>query len=195
MEKTLYPKTKRINDWKTIITEKLDWSNLGLFKLNGELIIAQRNNVYKYSELTKNNSYKWLIVWLNDNLEKIDLQEWSWVFGEWIWMGQINYWENLEKRFYIFAKANINENLDVRNIIYDRELFIYPFISQTIPDCMWIVPLIDYDWPVDIDNLNVLYDRYCENVWRNVEWFIINNNNNISKYVRYKRWNLTEHRQ
>ena len=195
MEKTLYPKTQRIKNWDIIITEKLDWSNLWIFKIWWELIIAQRNNVFKIDELNKNNSYKWLIGWLNENKDKLDLHEWSWVFWEWIWMWRIKYWDKLDKRFYIFAKANIDENLDVRNINYDRSLFIYPFESKTIPDCMWIVPLIDYNWPTDIDSLNILYDRYCENVWRQVEWFIINNNNQITKYVRYKNWILTEHKE
>ena len=194
MEKTLYPKTQRIkNDW-VIITEKLDWSNLWIFKIGWELIIAQRNNVFKLSELNKNNAYKWLIGWLDENKDKLDLNEWSGVFGEWIWMGHINYWEKLDKRFYMFAKANIDENLDVRNIIYNKDLFIYPFESKAIPNCIWVVPHVEYDWPTDIESLDKLYISYTEYVQRQVEWFIINNNNQISKYVRYKNWKLTEHK-
>lgn len=196
MEKTLYPKTQRIKNWNVVITEKLDWSNLWIFKIWGELIIAQRNNVFKLNELNSNNAYKWLIGWLNENKDKLDLHEWSWVFWEWIWMAHINYNNtNIDKRFYIFAKANIDENLDVRNINYDRNLFIYPFESKNIPDCVWIVPLINYAWPTDIKSLDELYISYCECVWRQVEWFIINNNNQITKYVRYKNWILTEHKE
>ncbi|HJJ14176.1 MAG TPA: RNA ligase family protein [Clostridiaceae bacterium] len=49
IKKTLYPKTKRIQyKNRVVITEKLDGSNIGFFKVNGDLIIAQNNNVNKY---------------------------------------------------------------------------------------------------------------------------------------------------
>jgi hypothetical protein len=52
-------------------------------------------------------------------------------------MGQINYIDSdIDKKFYIFAKANIDERLEAYNIIYYPELFIYPFESQKIPDCI-----------------------------------------------------------
>ena len=43
------------------------------------------------------------------------------------------------------------------------------------------------------DNQDKLYDEYCNKVLRQVEWFVINNNNQISKYVRYKNWKATQH--
>lgn len=193
MEKSLYPKTIRVGNTKTIITEKLDWSNLWIFKLNWELIIAQRNNVFKISELNSTNAYKWLIGWLEENKNTLTILEWSWIFWEWIWKRQIKYWESLDKRFYMFAKANIDEKLDVRNINYDRKLFIYPFEWSIIPNFIWVVPEIIYDWPTDINSLDILYDRYCNEVWRPVEWFVLNQNNQISKYVRYKNWQFTKH--
>ena len=107
MKKTLYPKTKRISDEQIIITEKLDGSNLWLFRLNGEILIAQRNHVLKISELNKENAYKWLIWWLEENKDKLDILEWSWLFWELIWMGKIWYWDRFKNRFHIFAKANI----------------------------------------------------------------------------------------
>ena len=45
IKRTLYPKTKRVQyKNRVVITEKLDGSNIGFFKVNGELVIAQRNN-------------------------------------------------------------------------------------------------------------------------------------------------------
>jgi len=193
MQKTIYPKTIRLNNQKSIITEKLDGSNLWLFKINWNLIIAQRHNVFTYNELTKNNSYKGLIEWINENEKDLNIIEWSWVFWEWIWMGHISYWEYLGKKFYIFAKANIDEKFNITNLNYDRDLFIHSFENKIIPDYIWIVPLVDYNWPIDIDDMNIQYDRYCENVWREVEGFIINQNNYISKYVRNKAWKNIPH--
>lgn len=193
MKKTLYPKTPRVWNDNIIITEKLDGSNLWLFKINWKLLIAQRNNCFYEDELEWENLYKWLFWWIKENKDKINLCEWSWIFGEWIWMWKIWYWESLNKRFYIFAKANIDENLEVRSINYNSDLFIYPFESQKIPECIWVVPLVDYTWPTDIDSLDILYNDYCNKVNRQVEWFIMNNNNIIKKYVRHKNWQLTEH--
>jgi len=79
------------------------------------------------------------------------------------------------------------------NLNYNRELFIHSFENKTIPNCIWVVPLVDYNWPIDIDNMNIQYNKYCENIWRKVEGFIINQNNYISKYVRNKDWKNTEH--
>jgi len=195
MKKTLYPKTQRL--WyvnNVVVTEKLDWSNLWIFMLWWELIIAQRNNVYKLSEADPNIAYKWLIWWLNENKDKIDLHEWSWVFGEWIWMWQIWYWWFLKHKFYIFAKANIDENLDVRNINYYQILFVYSFLSQEIPEFMWLVPVVwEYDF-INVDMLDRIYDEYVLSIGRKCEWFICYQQWSINKYVRYKDWKETPHK-
>jgi hypothetical protein len=194
MNKTLYPKTARIWNCKIIITEKLDGSNLWIFKINWKILIAQRNHCFYTDELDKSLMYKWLFVRLNENKDKLDLCEWSWIFGEWIWMGQINYtWTDIDKKFYIFAKANIDENLEVRNLNYDRSLFIHPFESKIIPDFIWVVPWILETDVISIDKLDNLYDSYHKLVNRKVEWFIINNNNQITKYVRFKNWKESKH--
>jgi len=188
MQKTLYPKTKRISDSNIIITEKLDGSNLWIFKLNWEIIIAQRNNVLKLSELNSKQCYKWLYQRIHENT--LDIYEWSWVFGERIWMWAIKY--NFDKRFYIFAKARISEDYEVSLIQYEN--LQYAFNDQIIPDCIWLVPVVqEITINPTISYLDTLYDIYKEKVWRNVEWFIINNQWNIIKYVRYKDWKLTEH--
>lgn len=192
MKKTLYPKTLRIGNNKIIITEKLDGSNLWIFKINWKILIAQRNNCFYEDEIEWESLYKWLKGWLKEN--KLDLLEWRWVFWEWIWMGKISYWEtDINKRFYIFAKANINEKLEISNLNYNIELFVFPFESQNIPNCMWIVPELSYSWNIDLSSLDILYNDYRKKVNRKVEWFIINDNNIIKKYVRLKNWILTKH--
>lgn len=194
MKKTLYPKTLRI-DWdKVVITEKLDGSNLWIFKAWWEIYFAQRNHVLRFNELTKQNAYKWLIGWANENIKELmTLNEGSMVFWEWIWMGHLSY--NLDKRFYIFAKANVDENLDAIKINYDRSLFIYPFENQNIPDCMWVVKKIEETSAVpSISYLDELYETYSKKEWRNIEWFIIIYWWGVKKYVRMKDGNLSKHK-
>lgn len=66
VKKEIYPKTSRINvnGEKIEITEKLDGSNLVIFKLNDEIYFAQRNTIFKYEELeeNKNKLYKRFIT-------------------------------------------------------------------------------------------------------------------------------------
>ena len=55
IKKTLYPKTKRVTfKNRVVITEKLDGSNIGFFKVNGKLLIAQRNNIISIDEIEEN---------------------------------------------------------------------------------------------------------------------------------------------
>lgn len=74
IKKTLYPKTKRVKfKNRVVITEKLDGSNIGFFKVNGELVIAQRNNIFLVSELEENKGmlYKGLKGWIEENGEDL----------------------------------------------------------------------------------------------------------------------------
>lgn len=74
IKKTLYPKTRRVKlKSKVVITEKLDGSNIGFFKVNGELLIAQRNNVFSMSELEDNIQmlYRGLKGWIDENGENL----------------------------------------------------------------------------------------------------------------------------
>lgn len=230
-KKTLYPKTKRIGSKeKVVITEKLDGSNLGIFKIDGELLIAQRNNTFIWRpgiEVEKEESskiYKGLLEWLNTYGEHLinSMYEGSGMFGEWIAMGKINYSNRLDKRFYIFAKANLNENLEVTNIIYNIDLFIYPFIDQVIPDYIGVVPVVlKTDTMPNVADLDNLYFKYVLSLNEHTvtstheetklvdgtkavlidintlenksEGFIINNNNTITKYVRLKGGILQDH--
>lgn len=193
INKQLYPKTSRIRDSKIKISEKIDGSNLWIFRLNGELIFAQRNGIYTQSEVEAwASTYKWLQAFVKDNADKLDILEWSWVFWEWIGMWQINYSGRFDKKFYIFAKANIDSEYNIKNINYDNESFVYPFQSQVIPDCIWVVPSWEIEWEVTIELLNNMYSDYSNKVWK-VEWFVINRNNSINKYVRFKNGKPSEH--
>jgi len=146
IKKEIYPKTKRLSceGDKIYITEKLDGSNLCIFKKDGKLYFAQRNNIFEFNELEENKDklYKGLFQWLQDNKNVFeDLHENSVVCGEWLGMGKIKYSvDEFDKRFYMFAKANVDEDFNLYNLIYDHKLFIYPFQSQVIPNCIGIVP-------------------------------------------------------
>lgn len=201
IKKEIYPKIKRVecDGEKIQITEKLDGSNLVIFKLNDEIYFAQRNNIFDLSELEeyKDKLYKGLYQWLIDNKEALqqELNENSAICGEWLGMGQIKYnVDEFDKRFYMFAKANIDEKLELYNINYNHDLFIYPFINQEIPKFIGIVPVVTEI--INIPNkeqLDSIYNKYTEKVNRSVEGFVINYNNSISKYVRMKNGKLREH--
>lgn len=183
------------------ITEKLDGSNLGFFKVDGDLWIAQRNWVIKLSDLEENQSalYRGLYGWLKEHGEDLlnRLHEGSGVFGEWIGMGSIKYGgSDIDGKFYIFAKANLNEDRTMStNIYYERYLFNFPFVDQEIPPYMDVVPIVEKvrEYP-SVSYLDMLYEEYTEkHPDRKVEGFIINDNNTIRKYVRYKGGKLQDH--
>lgn len=208
IKKEIYPKTKRLkcDGTKVQITEKLDGSNLVIFKLNDTLCIAQRKTIFRYDELEENKSglYKGLYQWIKDNYDELnDIHEGSAICGEWLGMGCLKYTiDEFDKRFYMFAKANVyfedlkNGKLDIsiNKIIYDHDLFIYPFENQEIPKCIGIVPVVaNIKHIPDKIYLDGLYQKYCEDVCRNVEGFVVNYNNMINKYVRMKNGKLQEH--
>ena len=201
IKKEIYPKTPRIKidgEWITI-TEKLDGSNLVIFKLNDEIYFAQRNTILKYSELEENKQilYKGLLGWANDNIEVLQeqLYEGSCLCGEWLGMGKLKYTvDEFDKRFYIFAKARIDENFNLVNLNYDHEQFFYVFNDKIIPSFIGIVPVVgNIPYLPDKQALDGIYDRYCKKVNRPVEGFVLNYHNIITKYVRMKNGKLQEH--
>lgn len=201
IKKEIYPKTKRVpcQGEKIEITEKLDGANLVIFKLNEDIYIAQRNTIYKYDEIDeyKQPLYKGLYQWLKDNYLVLyaELWEGSAICGEWLGMGKLKYNINeFDKRFNMFAKANITENFDLYNIIYNHKLFIYPFKSQVIPNFIGIVPVVTELTNIpNKEQLDNIYQKYCDKVKRDVEGFVVNYNDNITKYVRMKNGKLAEH--
>ena len=200
LNRTIYPKTKRIKSSENLveITEKLDGSNLCIFKINNGLQIAQRNNIFGFDELEKykNQLYPGLHEWLEDNHTELDaLVNNAVVCGEWLGMGRIKYPVNeFDKKFYMFAKANIDDDLSIFNLRYHHDLFKYPFDNLEIPDCIGLVPTVaTLEFVPTKDGLDNLFDRYVNKVGRNVEGFVVNYNNNIEKYVRMKNGKLKEH--
>lgn len=200
IKKCIYPKTQRVKCSAELIeiTEKIDGSNLCIFKKDDCLFIAQRNTIIGLDELEDNKSiiYKGLYQWLNDNIEALNnIRNNSVVCGEWIGMGNLKYSvDEFDKRFYMFAKANIDSEFNLYNIYYNHELFIYPFENSEIPNCIGVVP-VAYQLPYvpSKDNLDILYAKYCAKVNRNVEGFVVNYHNQIEKYVRMKNGKLQEH--
>ena len=202
IKKTIYPKTERVkisSENVCEITEKLDGSNLCIFKLNDKLYIAQRNNIIPVEELEKNKNllYKGLYAFIIEHKENLqeELHEGSCLCGEWLGMGKLKYTvDEFDKKFYMFAKANINPQMELYNLNYYHNLFIYPFKSKIIPAYIGIVPLA-YRLGIvpDKNKLDKMYDKYCKKVNRNVEGFIVNYSDRINKYVRMKNGKLTEH--
>lgn len=201
IKKEIYPKTQRVicEGAKIQITEKLDGSNLCLFKLNETIYIAQRNNIFSIDEIEENKGmlYKGLYQWLHDNriVLEDELHNNSAICGEWLGMGKLKYSiDEFDKRFYMFAKANIDENFELSNLIYNHDLFIYPFISQNIPNFIGVVPIVKEISNIpNKEQLDKIYEQYCQKVERSVEGFVVNYDNRITKYVRMKNGKLQEH--
>lgn len=200
IKKEIYPKTKRLSCQgdKVYVTEKLDGSNLVFFKKNDTLYFAQRNTIYSFDEIEENKDklYKGLYQWLSDNKQVFDdLHNNSAICGEWLGMGCLKYSvDEFDKRYYMFAKANIDDDFNLYNLIYMHDLFVYPFQSQVIPKCIGIVPeVIELNVLPTKEHLDSIYDKYTNKVKRNVEGFVINYKNIITKYVRMKNGKLTEH--
>lgn len=201
IKKGIYPKTKRMSVLgdKVYITEKLDGSNLAIFKLEGVLYFAQRGIIITYNDLEtdKQALYKGLYQWIKDNIEYLQehLIERSVICGEWLGMGQLKYdVGEFDKRFYMFAKANIDENFELCNIIYDHNLFIYPFENENIPGFIGVVPkVMELSVIPNKEYLDGIYEKYTLKVKRNVEGFVVNYNNIIFKYVRMKNGKLSEY--
>lgn len=200
LKKSIYPKTKRLSceGDKVYITEKLDGSNMVIFKKDEKIYIAQRKTIFSLDEIEEAKSimYKGLYQWLIDNKDVFnDLHNNSAICGEWLGMGKIRYpVDEFDKRFYMFAKANVNEDFTLYNLMYDHKLFIYPFQSQTIPKCIGIVPeVMELNVIPNKEHLDSVYAKYSEKAKRNVEGFVINYKDIISKYVRMKNGQLREH--
>lgn len=201
IKKEIYPKTKRVSckGDKVYITEKLDGSNLVIFKKDDELYIAQRKNIFKIDELeeVKGILYKGLYQWLVDNKDALanELHNNSAICGEWLGMGCLKYTiDEFDKKWYMFAKANIDDEFNLYNLNYDHSLFIYPFISQTIPTFIGIVPeIVELNVLPTKEHLDSIYEKYCNKVNRDVEGFVVNYKNIITKYVRMKNGKLQEH--
>ena len=203
IKKEIYPKTQRlkVNGERVYVTEKLDGSNLVFFKKNDILYVAQRKSIFAIDELeeVKGVLYKGLYQWLIDNKDVLqeELHEGSAICGEWLGMGVLKYTvDEFDKRWYMFAKANIDDDFNLYNLMYDHDLFIYSFQSQEMPNFIGIVPEVaKLNILPNKEHLDSIYEKYCKKVGRNVEGFIVNYKNIISKYVRMKNGKLQEHHE
>lgn len=200
IKKEIYPKTQRVScsGEKVEVTEKLDGSNLCIFKKDGKLYIAQRKTIICFDEIEqyKDLLYKGLYQWIVDNKNSLlTLRDNSVLCGEWLGMGKLKYTiDEFDKRFYMFAKANIDDDFNLYNIYYYHSLFVYPFEDLTIPSCIGIVPVAyTLEYVPSKENLDKLYSKYTDLVKRHVEGFVVNYNNSIRKYVRMKNGKLEEH--
>lgn len=200
IKKEIYPKTKRVScsGEQIEITEKIDGSNLCFFRKDNELYLAQRKTILSFDEIEEHKDilYKGLYQWIQENKDSLStIRNNSVVCGEWIGMGVLKYnVDEFDKRYYMFAKANIDDNFDLYNFNYTHDLFKYPFETEEIPSCFGIVPVAyQIDYLPDKDKLDIMYDRYVKKVNRNVEGFVVNINNTIRKYVRMKNGKLQEH--
>lgn len=198
IKKTIYPKTKRLPIAPVIqITEKLDGSNLAFFVLNGELYIAQRNNIFIADELTSSKTYKGLCGFVQEHKESLlkDIADGRVVFGEWLGMGQIKY--DFKNKFFMFGKGLIDSDFNVTNEVWDLSKFHYAFNDDKVPDYIDVVPLIgltDSFRVLEVNVVDQIYDVYLEKVGRNVEGFVILYDGKIMKYVRMKGGKLQPHR-
>lgn len=202
IKKMLYPKTQRLtNKKKYVVTEKLDGSNLSFFKLNDTLYIAQRNTIFTIDEIeeVKQKMYAGLYGWLQKHAKdlKNTLNDGSVIIGEWIGMGQIKYGDTLgSNKFFMFAKANVNDKLEIYNLRYNHDLFIYPFTDQIIPEFIGLVPIVaEGVTDFTVADMNFLYEQITRSLNRKVEGFIVSNGTTASKYVRYKNGELTDHKE
>lgn len=214
LKQSLYPKTSRASDNNRdfLITEKLDGSNLAIFKLEDKIYVAQRNFIFRWEDVTPSDTiYKGLVGWMEEHHDHLlaNMHNKSAIVGEWIGMGKIPYAGALEHRFYMFAKANVEleevndddgklfeHKLVMKTILYNRDLFIYPFVDQTIPDYIGLVPVVSVRKTIPtIKDLDSLYDELVEARPYTPEGFIVNlpDNRTVLKYVRHKNGKLVDH--
>jgi hypothetical protein len=204
IRKEIYPKTMRVpvEGDRVQLTEKLDGSNLVIFNKDGEIYFAQRSTILSLQEVqeikeVRDKLYGGLYQWIINNGQflKDNLCDGSAICGEWLGMGKIKYTiDKFDKRFYMFAKANIDDDFELYNLIYNHELFIYPFTNQEIPSFIGIVPVVtNLRILPDKQILDSCYAKYCTEVNRPVEGFVISYRNTISKYVRMKNNKVIEY--
>lgn len=206
LKQTIYHKTTRFgkDEKKIFLTEKIDGSNLTFFKFENELYIAQRNNIYKFKDFKENKDhfkniiYKGLRPFLEEHGDDLEekLYDGSAICGEWLGQGKIKYNNRFNTRFLLFAKARVIKTGDVfslQNIVYNPNL-IHWAIDEILPDYLGIVPLVkELDHYPSLEELDKIYLQYSEKQDTKVEGFVINNDNRIEKYVRFKNGVLGPH--
>lgn len=142
--------------------------------------------------------YKGLYPFLEEHGDDLEekLYDGSAICGEWLVKHQINYGKRFSTRFLLFAKARVVKTGDVfslQNIVYNPDL-IHWAMGETLPDYLDIVPLVaELDHYPNLEELDKIYLEYSEKIDSKVEGFVINSNNKIEKYVRFKKGVLEPH--
>lgn len=174
---TIYPKTSRLPIIAKIqITEKMDGTNIGIGKINGNLTVFSRNYMFDEQDIKDNNFLNkplYEFISKNYNILKSSILDNSIVFGEFLGTGKIKY-PSFNKQFYIFAKAKINDSYEITNLNYNLELIHYVFEGGIIPDILERVPNVNHNLiNVNKESLDELYNQYTDKVNRQVEGFIL----------------------
>lgn len=205
IKKELYKKTIRINDdeKKVTLTEKIDGANIGFFRIEDELLIVKKSEIYTLFEFKElmvemNGENKRLSNWLTLYGEELknSLHNGSGFFGEFLTKKHIKY-PSFKNKIHMFAKANleISDEIKLSNVFYDHSLFKFPFIQEEIPDFISVVPIVaELDYYPTVKDLDNIYKTYCKQVNRKVEGFVVEFHDMIRKYVRYKNGKFTKHK-
>lgn len=63
IEKKIYGKTQRISggEHNVVITEKIDGSNLCIYKMDSTIFVAQRNYIFSLDEIVDGDEFKHLL--------------------------------------------------------------------------------------------------------------------------------------
>lgn len=207
IKKKLYPHTERIGKKvEAQITEKMDGANIGFFNKDDELLICTRNYILPLSEVNEKtaksilNGYAGLYDWLLKYGKELkqDIYTGSGIFCEWMGTnGHVKYPKEIRhNKVYIFAKARINDDYNIENLVWDIDLLKYAFKEKVIPEYMDKVPFVcgGTSYPTVVQ-LNELYFQYTRKLDRNVEGFVIHFDGKIRKYVRMKNGKLEEHNE
>lgn len=142
--------------------------------------------------------YKGIHLFLEENGADLEekLYDGSAICGEWVVKHQISYGNRFNTRFLLFAKARVietNNGFSLQNIVYNLDL-IHWAMGETLPDYLDTVPFVyELDHYPNLEELDKIYLEYSEKQDSNVEWFVINDNNKIEKYVRFKNGGLEPH--
>ncbi len=185
----MYPKTLRVSNEKYHVTEKIDGSNLGIAKYNGELYYFTRNWIYSFDDLG-DIGYKGLKLFTENHRDEIDciLEDNQVIFGEWIGQGRIKY--NIDKtdtrnRFYAFAFAGLTpDSLEEGTQRFRYMKYVYKWTNMSKPKPEWLnfVPYLGN--ATTIHEAIALYSEVSLIDGESTsEGVIIVNGNNPQKYV------------
>lgn len=188
MEKTLYPKTRRMKafgDVELQITEKMNGENITIFTDSRKnKYLATRNFIFTDDDLKNNIDVEankpiskrlkaWFLIYA---CKEIDLLPNRAIHCEWLGDNK-EYMEQGGKPVLIFAKSIMKISkveIDEEFLKYNHDNLKYAFVNAVIPDCLDKVPhlcsakmkhlmnLTDYDLRCDIVGYSRLRGYHVE---------------------------------